>query len=56
MRSDPLQQLKELSPELFEEISQIISDLNDEINELEVEVDLASGNRKRPRKKFDDEA
>ena len=55
MRSDPLLQLKELSSELYEEIKALIDELNQEINDLEVEIDLASGNRKRPRKKFDDE-
>ena len=55
MQSSPLQQLKELSPELYEEIVDIIEELNREIDALELEVDLASGNRKRPRRKFDDE-
>lgn len=55
MQSSPLDRLKELSPELYEEILDIIEDLNEEINDLEVEIDLASGNHKRPRKKFDDE-
>lgn len=55
MQSNPLEQLKELSSELYEEIKALIDELNEEINNLEVEIDLASGNRKRPRRKFDDE-
>jgi hypothetical protein len=58
VRSDPLERLKvvlEQSPDLYEEIKALIDDLNEEINDLEIEIDLASGNRKRPRKKFDDD-
>lgn len=58
MRSKPLEKLKdalETAPELYQEIVDLVDELNQEIIDLEVEIDLMSGNRKRPRKKFDDE-
>lgn len=55
MRSEiALEKLSELSPELYEIISKIIRNLEQEIDALELELDLA-GSRKTRRRKFDDE-